>query len=268
MSHTRQTRPAAVAGSFYPASAHALDRMVAEFLSKARIGHGAQPKAIIAPHAGYVYSGPIAGSAFRPWVEEAETIRRIVLIGPTHYVYFEGLALPSDTKFATPFGEVEVDLDAVKKLDELPQVRVFDPAHAQEHSLEVELPFLQRALKDFQIVPLVAGEASDEEIGEVLDRLWGGPETRIVVSSDLSHFHAYEAAKRLDRTTADHIEANTGGKLTGNHACGYRAIRGFLQAAKSRELKAETTDLRNSGDTAGSRDRVVGYGAFLFGAEG
>jgi len=259
-------RPAAVAGRFYPFSAHALDRMVDEFLSEAKTGGTRTPKAVIAPHAGYIFSGPIAGSSFHPWLEESGKISRIVLIGPSHYVYFDGLALPSAMKFATPFGDVVVDTDAVKQLRELPQVKVFDPAHEQEHCLEVELPFLQRTLQDFQIVPLVVGEASDEEVREVLDLLWGGPETRIVVSSDLSHFHGYEAARRLDRATADHIEAGHGGQLTGNHACGYRAIRGFLLAAAARGLAVETTDLRNSGDTAGPRDHVVGYGAFLFGA--
>lgn len=267
MKAASQTRPAAVAGRFYPSSAHALDRMVDAFLSEAQLGRSAKPKAIIAPHAGYIFSGPIAGSAFRPWVDEADAIKRIVLIGPSHYVYFEGLALPNHTQFATPFGDVPVDGEAVKKLRELPQVQVFDPAHAQEHALEVELPFLQRTLNDFRIVPLVVGEASDEEICEVLDLLWGGPETRIVVSSDLSHFHGYEAARRLDRTTADHIEAGHRDPLTGNHACGYRAVRGFLKAAKAKELAAETVDLRNSGDTAGPSDRVVGYGAFLFGGK-
>jgi AmmeMemoRadiSam system protein B len=238
------------------------------FLSEAKTGGTRTPKAVIAPHAGYIFSGPIAGSSFHPWLEEAAKITRIVLIGPSHYVYFDGIALPSATKFATPFGDVAVDMDAGKQLRELPQLQVFDPAHEQEHCLEVELPFLQRTLKDFQIVPLVVGEASDDEIREVIDLLWGGPETRIVISSDLSHYHSYDAARRLDRTTADNIEAQLPDKLTGNHACGYRPIRGFLRAAEAHGLCAETTDLRNSGDTAGPRDRVVGYGAFLFSSRG
>lgn len=242
--------------------------MVDEFLSEAKTGGTRTPKAVIAPHAGYIFSGPIAGSSFHPWLEEAAKITRIVLIGPSHYVYFDGLALPSATKFATPFGDVAVDMDAMKQLRELPQVRVFDPAHEQEHCLEVELPFLQHTLEDFQIVPLVVGEASDDEIREVIDLLWGGPETRIVISSDLSHYHGYDAARRLDRTTADNIEAHLPDRLTGNHACGYRPIRGFLRAAEAHGLCAETTDLRNSGDTAGPRDRVVGYGAFLFSSRG
>ncbi len=261
-----QTRPAALAGSFYPASAHALDRMVDEFLSEARPGRTDDPQAVIAPHAGYMYSGPIAGSSFRSWVQASAKISRIILIGPSHYVYFDGLALPSHAQFTTPFGDVPVDMEAVKKLCELPQVQVFDPAHEQEHCLEVELPFLQRTLRDFQIVPLVVGETSDEEICEVLDLLWGGTETRFVISSDLSHYHGYEAARRLDRATADHIMAKRGSQLSGNHACGYRAIRGLLTAAEAHGLTAEAVDLRNSGDTAGPRDRVVGYGAFLFGS--
>lgn len=261
-----QTRPAAVAGQFYPASAHALDRMVDQYLADAVSNRTTDPKAVIAPHAGYIYSGPIAGSAFRPWVEVADSIKRVILIGPSHYVSFDGLALPGAAQFATPFGDVPVDMDAVRSLRELPQVQVFDPAHEQEHALEVELPFLQRALKAFQIVPLVVGEAGDDEVSEVLERLWGGPETRIVISSDLSHYLGYEAARRMDRTTAEHIETRQPGPLTGKHACGYRAIRGFLRAAERRGLAAETADLRNSGDTAGPRDRVVGYGAFLFAA--
>lgn len=264
MSTAHQTRPAAVAGQFYPASPSALGQIVEMFLAKAKPSAGKSPKAVIAPHAGLIYSGPIAGSAFRPWADNGN-VRRVVLLGPSHYVCFEGLALASAVKFRTPLGDVAVDLDAVRALRALPQVQVFDPAHEEEHCLEVELPFLQRTLGDFQIVPLVVGEAGDEEIREVIDQLWGGPETRFVISSDLSHYHAYDAARRLDRATAEHIETTQGERLTGNEACGYRPIRGFLQAARARGLHVETADLRNSGDTAGPRDRVVGYGAFLFG---
>jgi len=259
-----ETRPAAVAGRFYPAGASALGRMVESFLSEATGGGGAFPKALIAPHAGYVYSGPIAGSAFRPWVN-AEGIRRVVLLGPSHYVDFRGLALADASRFRTPLGDVPVDREAGERLRELPQVCVFGLAHAEEHCLEVELPFLQRTLKNFQIVPLVVGEADDEEICEVLEQLWGGPETGLVISSDLSHYHPYEVARRLDRATAENIELGRAEKLTGQEACGYRPIRGLLRAARARGLEARTVDLRNSGDTAGPRDRVVGYGAFWFG---
>ncbi|MEJ5237597.1 MAG: AmmeMemoRadiSam system protein B [Limisphaera sp.] len=259
-----QTRPPAVAGLFYPDEARELGRCVEAFLQEGRPARATDPKAVIAPHAGYIYSGPVAGTAFRPWGQLGQAVERVVLVGPSHHVWFEGLALPSATSFQTPLGRVPVDSDAVARIADLPQVRVFDPAHAAEHCLEVELPFLQVLLGRFAIVPLVVGEATDEEVREVLDRLWGGPETRIVISSDLSHYHPYETARRIDRMTAGAIEAGRADPLTVQHACGFRAIRGLLRAAAARGLVAETADLRNSGDTAGPRDRVVGYGAFLF----
>lgn len=259
-----QTRPPAVAGLFYPDEARELGRCVEAFLQEGRPARTTDPKAVIAPHAGYVYSGPVAGTAFRPWMGTERGVERVVLVGPSHHVWFEGLALPSATSFRTPLGRVPVDQEAVARITDLPQVRVFDPAHAAEHCLEVELPFLQVLLGRFAIVPLVVGEATDEEVREVLDQLWGGPETRIVISSDLSHYHPYEMARQIDRATAGAIEAGRADPLTVQHACGFRAIRGLLRAAAARGLVAETADLRNSGDTAGPRDRVVGYGAFLF----
>ena len=258
------TRPAAQAGRFYPASPPSLARLVERFTSEARPGRSLSPKAVIAPHAGYTYSGPIAGSAFAPWLPDADRIRRVVLLGPSHWVSFPGLALPDVSALATPLGEVPVDLDAVRSLAAHPQVRVFSSAHEREHCLEVELPFLQVLLRDFAILPLVVGSASDEEVREVVDALWGGDETRFVISSDLSHYLGYDAARRLDRTTAGAIEESRPDVLTGDHACGYRPVRGFLAAAAGHGLTAETVDLRNSGDTAGPRDEVVGYGAFLF----
>jgi AmmeMemoRadiSam system protein B len=259
-----RTRPAAVAGLFYPDEARELGRSVETYLAKGRPARAKDPKAIIAPHAGYIYSGPVAGTAFRAWLDAKPAVERVVLVGPSHHVWFEGLALPSASAFETPLGRVAVDREAVSGITDLPQVHVFDPAHAAEHCLEVELPFLQVLLGRFAIVPLVVGEATDEQVEEVLDRLWGGPETRIVISSDLSHYHPYEVARRIDRSTAGAIEAGEVELLTAQHACGFRAIRGLLRAAGARGLMAETADLRNSGDTAGPRDRVVGYGAFLF----
>jgi AmmeMemoRadiSam system protein B len=260
----QQSRPPAVAGMFYPDNAHELARWVERFVEEGRPGRASDPKAIIAPHAGYIYSGPVAGSAFRPWAGAGGRIERVVLIGPSHHVWFEGIALPQAGEFVTPLGRVPVDREAVERIVDLPQVRLFDAAHAAEHCLEVELPFLQVLLGRFAIVPLVVGEASDAQVAEVLDRLWGGPETRIVVSSDLSHYHPYELARRLDRATAGAIEAGRAEVLTPQHACGFRAIRGLLRTGGARELGVETVDLRNSGDTAGPRDRVVGYGAFQF----
>jgi AmmeMemoRadiSam system protein B len=255
-------RPPAVAGMFYPGEPEELKSTVEGFLREAA-SDGRSPKAVIAPHAGYVYSGPIAGSAFSALAAAAESIRRVILIGPAHYVPIRGLALPGHSRFATPLGEVRIEPEGAQAALRLPQVRVVPEAHAREHSLEVELPFLQSLLGDFDLVPLVAGEAGGDEVAEVLERLWGGPETLIVISSDLSHYLPYAAAQRVDRETADEILA-LGGPLHSRQACGAVPINGLLEAARRRDLVPELLDLRNSGDTAGDPSRVVGYGAFAF----
>lgn len=261
------TRPAVHAGRFYPASASSLRRMVEQLAAEGQSGSQRSPKAVIAPHAGYSYSGPIAGSAFASWRSVAAVVRRVVVLGPSHWVDFPGLALPAATALSTPLGEVRLDQDAVVALSGLPQVRVFDAAYEREHSLEVELPFLQVMLSaGFVVTPLVVGRATDAEIQEVVERLWGGEETRFVLSSDLSHYLEYSAACRTDRETAEIITTLDLASLTALRACGYRPVRGFLGAAANRGLRGEVVDLRNSGDTAGSRDEVVGYGAFHFGA--
>ncbi len=232
--------------------------------AKPPVGAGSNLKALIAPHAGYIYSGPIAATAFR-LLEGKKDIQRVVLLGPSHYVGFQGLALPQAGGFETPLGSVPVDRSAFALLEELPHVRIFDRAHEPEHCLEVELPFLQRCLPGVQIVPLLVGEAEDEEVAGALDLLWGGPETLLVISSDLSHFLDYHAAQERDRQTADAIEQLEPERVGPNDACGSRAIRGLLWAAGRRGLRARLLDLRNSGDTAGPTHRVVGYGAFAFG---
>ncbi len=257
-------RRPAVAGTFYPDDPRELTSMVEGFLREGTPPDGRRaPKAIIAPHAGYVYSGPIAGSAFRAITANAETIERVVLIGPAHFVPIRGMALPGDPWFATPLGEVKVEPEGAQASIRLPQVRVIPEAHAREHSLEVEVPFLQTLLGEFVLVPLVAGAATGEEVAEVLERLWGGPETLIVISSDLSHYLRYEAAQRADRETADRILALEG-PLEPQQACGAVPINGLLEAARRRDLIPELLDLRNSADTAGDPSRVVGYGAFAF----
>jgi AmmeMemoRadiSam system protein B len=257
-------RPAAVAGAFYPGSPSRLREQVEELLREAPTPSAPAPKAIIAPHAGYVYSGPIAASAFRAVASAAGTIERVVLLGPAHFVSIHGLALPDANHFETPLGEVPVDPEGARESLRLPQVRVQPAAHAQEHSLEVEIPFLQVVLGEgFEIVPLVVGDASGEEVAEVLERLWGGPETLIVISSDLSHYLPYEQARTVDAATAERILA-LDGPLEGRQACGAHPINGLLVAARRKGLAPELLDLRNSGDTAGDRDRVVGYGAFSF----
>jgi hypothetical protein len=240
-----------------------LRAQVDELLQAAQAPAGPVPKALIAPHAGYLYSGPVAASAFVQLPPTAG-IRRVVLLGPSHFVPFEGLALGPWTAFATPLGAVPVDAAAVEQIRALPQVRVLAAAHAREHGLEVELPFLQHRLEGFSLVPLVVGHATDQEVGEVIDLLWGGPETVFLISSDLSHYYDYHTAQELDRDTARAIEGFRAEDLGANRACGRIPIRGLLRAARKRGLQAETLDLRNSGDTAGPRDRVVGYGAFAF----
>jgi MEMO1 family protein len=257
-------RRAAVAGRFYPADPVELRRTIEGLLAGVPPASGPTPKAIIAPHAGYLYSGPIAASAYAQFKPGRETIKRVVLLGPSHYVAVAGLAAPSVECFATPLGLVPIDTEAVRKLGSLPQVIVLDEAHAVEHSLEAQLPFLQVVLGDFKAVPLAVGETSMEEIEEVLETLWGGPETRFVISSDLSHYLDFEAARELDRATADAIEALKPEEIGDDQACGRVPIRGFLRVARRHGLRARAVDLRSSGDTAGPRDRVVGYGAFVF----
>ncbi|MHB8534961.1 MAG: AmmeMemoRadiSam system protein B [Sulfuricaulis sp.] len=256
-------RNPAVAGMFYPIDARELHALIDACLGTAR-GSGAVPKAIIAPHAGYVYSGPIAASAYARLKPGRGRITRVILLGPTHRVGFRGLALSSADYFVTPFGQIPVDREAVEKIARLPQVRVMDAAHAQEHSIEVHLPFLQEVLGEFSLVPLVVGDAAPGEVAEVLELLWGGPETLIVISSDLSHYHDYRSAQKLDRATSQAIEEFRIEDIQYDHACGRNPVNGLLQVARRLGLKATTVDLRNSGDTAGSHDRVVGYGAYVF----
>ena len=256
-------RNPAVAGLFYPDDPRELRAMVADFLGAVPAA-GTVPKAIIAPHAGYIYSGPVAASAYARLKPARGHITRVVLLGPAHRVGFHGLALPSADYFMTPLGRIAVDQEAVKKISLLPHVRVMDAAHAQEHSLEVHLPFLQEALGEFSLVPLVVGDAAPAEVGEVLERLWGGPETLIVISSDLSHYHDYATAQKRDRTTSRAIETLRYEDIGYEDACGRNPVNGLLHIARRHGLKAKTIDLRNSGDTAGSHDQVVGYGAYIF----
>jgi AmmeMemoRadiSam system protein B len=254
-----------VAGSFYPADPGALRATVDELLASARPCEAPlAPKALIVPHAGYAFSGPVAATGYRTLLPARETIRRVVLMGPAHRVAVAGLAASSAEAFGTPLGLVPVDSAAVESVRSLPQVELCDEAHAAEHSLEVQLPFLQCVLKDFAIVPFAVGNVLPGEAEEVFDRLWGGPETLIVVSSDLSHFHDSDTARRLDRVTARAIEELDPLSLDAEHACGFAAITGLLLAARRGGLRADLLDLRSSGDIAGPRDRVVGYGAFAF----
>src|SRR5215472_8294404 len=251
---------------FYPDGRSALDGTVRAYLTRAARdidAKAALPKALIVPHAGYVYSGAIAASAYARIAKARTTFRRVVLLGPVHRVPIRGLALPVAQAFATPLGTVEIDATAAADALALAQVRTSEAAHALEHALEVQLPFLQVALEDFRIVPFAVGDASAAEVAAVIDRLWGGPETLIVVSSDLSHYHPYSEACAIDRRTTSDILA-LASSLDHEQACGATPINGFALCAKRRGLAVELLDLRNSGDTAGDKSRVVGYAAFAF----
>ena len=261
---TAAMRLPAVAGQFYPENPEELRTMVDGFLVAAKAVSDKIPKAIIAPHAGYPYSGPIAGSAYACLARGRDRFRRVVLLGPSHFVALPGLAASSASVFQSPLGPIPVDEEALARVRALPQVTTLDAAHQREHSLEVHLPFLQIALGEFKLVPLVVGKAASDEVAAVLDELWGGRETCIVVSSDLSHYHDYRTAQQMDRETARAIESLNWQTLGSDQACGCQPIRGLLHVAKTRGLRCRTVDLRNSGDTAGDRDRVVGYGAFAF----
>ncbi len=261
-------RPPAVAGMFYASAASTLADDIATMLATARLevpsgGALKSPKALIVPHAGYMYSGSTAALAYARLFAFKNIVRRVVLLGPVHRVPVRGLALPGAAFFATPLGRIEIDPAAVAALRTLPQVVVSPEAHAQEHSLEVQLPFLQTVLEDFKLIPLAVGDATPAEVAQVLDVLWDGPETLIVVSSDLSHFLPYAAAQALDRQTAQKI-SSLDGSLTHDQACGGTPVNGLLLAAHRHHLRAQMLGLCNSGDTAGDKQRVVGYGAFSF----
>ncbi|MEW6314356.1 MAG: AmmeMemoRadiSam system protein B [Pseudomonadota bacterium] len=256
-------RQPAVAGTFYPAAAQALAHTISGLLAGTETNPDAVPKAIIAPHAGYMYSGMTAAHAYARLKPARERITRVVLLGPVHRVPIRGLALPSVDSFATPLGTIPLDRAAMAEIARLPQVQVNDAAHALEHSLEVHLPFLQNVLQHFTLVPLAVGDATPQEVAEVIDALWGGPETLIVVSSDLSHFLPYPLAQRIDEQTAQAI-LHLHGNITHEQACGGTPVNGLMLAARRHHLKPKLLDLRNSGDTAGDKARVVGYAAFAF----
>jgi hypothetical protein len=257
-------RPAAVAGLFYPDDRIVLAQTVESLLAGGEAGAAPlTPKAVIVPHAGYVYSGPIAATAYARLAHLKDPVRRVVLLGPAHRVFLRGLALPEAERFVTPLGEVRLDIEAMQRVAVLPQVIRSDAAHQMEHSLEVQLPFLQRVLGDFSLVPIAVGQAAAEDVAEVLEALWGGDETLIVISSDLSHFLPAPLARETDRASADTILALKP-QLSHEQACGATPINGLLLAARRHGLRPLELDLRNSSDTAGDPERVVGYGAFAF----
>ncbi len=256
-------RPPAVAGTFYPGDAGELQRSVRHYLDAAATPAATpSPKAIVVPHAGYVYSGALAAAAFARI--DTDAITRVVLLGPCHRVALNGLALSSAASFHTPLGDIELDTQLAAQITGLPQMQVFDATHEQEHSLEVQLPFLQVLLDEFTLLPLVVGQAAPDAVAEVLDRVWGGPETLIVISTDLTHFLDYHSAQTVDAATCKAVENLDSESIGDDQACGRMPLKGLLTLAKNRGMAVETIGLCNSGDTAGTKDRVVGYGAWAF----
>jgi MEMO1 family protein len=257
-----KVRPAAVAGAFYPADPERLRTEVEQLMAAVPRYRGPAPKALIAPHAGYIYSGPVAAHAFATLGDNPPDVARVVVIGPAHYVAVDGIAFPRADAFETPLGRVPVDREALATIGNLSGVTAADAPHAPEHALEVELPFLQTVLGPFSLVPLLVGDATPDEVAQVLAPLWDG--ALIVVSSDLSHYLDYDTATRRDAMTAAAIERHDWAAIGPSDACGFLAVAGLLRHAERRGLKAQRLALCNSGDTAGPRDRVVGYGAWAF----
>ena len=260
------TRPPAVAGLFYPDDKNQLQSMLQALLDNDHASplNGEQVKkikAIIVPHAGYIYSGGVAASAYRLLEARGHTIKRVVILGPSHRVPLRGMALPSVTNFTTPLGDIPLDTNSLQQLLSLNTVQTLDDAHAFEHSLEVQLPFLQMLLKDFVLIPIVVGQCDVNAVKAALKIVWGKEETLIIISSDLSHFHHYHSACQIDRNTSDLI-VNKDWHLQGEQACGCYPLNGLLKLAQEISLSVCPLDLRNSGDTAGDKDRVVGYGAY------
>jgi len=262
-----QIREPAVAGLFYPADKQLLKDDIQQYLNQVPVGLKTSTnavKVIVVPHAGYVYSGPIAASAYKQIIPIRDKINRVVLLGPSHRVAFNGLAVPESNIFNTPLGDIQIDHEGIQRLTDLPQVIASDQAHREEHSLEVQLPFLQEILSEFSLIPLVVGEANRYEVAEVINRLWGDEHTLIIISTDLSHYHNYNEAKRLDRLTSDAIQNLKPDLIGYEDACGRNGLKGMMTVAEEKNLSVDILDLRNSGDTAGDKNRVVGYGAYAF----
>lgn len=270
MSHNKTSnniRPPAIAGTFYPSNPEELRATVEYFLGKADKIFGSAhnvPKAIIVPHAGYIYSGLTAAAAYNRLHLGRETIKRVIILGPCHRIGINGIALPSTETFQTPLGNIPLDKDAIARIKDLEYVKIFNETHEEDHSIEVHLPFLQKVLAEFKLLPLIVGDTETKKVAKVLEILWGGPETLIIISSDLSHYLNYNEAKILDSQTSNAIEQMDLHALSHDQACGRHSIKGLLMLAKSKGLSVTKADIRNSGDTAGNKDRVVGYGSWYF----
>lgn len=261
-----QTRAAAVAGTFYPLDENTLKSDIQRYLKLAG-ENGTEivtPKALVVPHAGYIFSGPIAASAYRHLIPLKQQIKRVVLLGPAHRTPFNGLALPEADTFSTPLGDIPIDHQGVQALANFDQVITSEQIHRNEHSLEVQLPFLQEVLDDFTLIPLVVGDANADEVAEVIKQLWGDEHTLIIISTDLSHYHKYNEAQQLDSSTSNAIINLKPELIDFEDACGRNGLKGLLTVATEKKLSVDLLDIRNSGDTAGDKERVVGYGAYAF----
>lgn len=257
----QEIRPAAHAGTLYPADCDFLGKVVDNYIGRGEWEADQWPKAIIAPHGGYVYSGAVAGSAYGGW--RNASVQRVVIIGPSHSFEFPGVALPDTSVFLTPLGELQVDREVAGQLERFSFVRRFEAAHYPEHSIEVQLPFIQRLFGDVAIVPLVTGRVDSRQVSTIIDSIWGGPETVFVISSDLSQFQSLESVKKFDKNTAVAIEEFRYPVITVDQACGFRAIRALLQVAIKREMRSQLKELRHSGEV-GSGGEVTGFGGFQF----
>ena len=258
----KHTRPPAVAGSFYPGNQSDLASTIDELVAHSESQFSQPAKAFIVPHAGYQYSGSTAAEVYSLIEKQKKKVNRVVLLGPCHRVWTQGIAIPSCDSFSTPLGEIPLDKKTLAELSHLPQVDVYDAPHEQEHSLEVQLPFLQRVLDDFSLIPLAVGDATPSEVAKVLTDLWELPNTIFLISSDLSHFLTYEVAQNVDQHTTQRILAKDYMSLDHKMACGCTPIQGLLQVAKEKSLNITLLKQCNSGDTAGDKSRVVGYAAY------
>ncbi len=257
-----RVRAAAVAGMFYPAEHRVLQQVINQYLHQAEYESHGPVKALVVPHAGYIYSGPVAATAYKQLLPYKNEIKKVVVFGPSHRVAFHGLAVPEADIFTTPLGDIRVDAFMLNKVADLPQVIISDQPHAQEHSVEVQLPFLQQVLDDFTLLPIVVGEADAADVAEVIEHLWND-ETLFVISTDLSHYHAYQDARQRDASTSEAIEQLKPEMIGYEDACGRNGLNGMLAFARQHHLQVDLLDLRNSGDTAGDKSRVVGYGAYV-----
>lgn len=256
------SRQTAVAGTFYPANPKELETQVSKLLSDSQKEFLKCPKALIAPHAGYIYSGPIAANAYHGISKFKDQIKQVVIFGPSHHMAFEGIAATHAPSYQTPLGEIKIVQALAQKLKPFKQIGFYDPAHLKEHSIEVHLPFLIKVLDHFEFVPLVVGQSQPEYVAEVMGAFWNLPGTLIIVSTDLSHYHTYDEAKNRDLKTSDQIENLDYTQISPDQACGARPLNGLLKLIKDKSATIERLDLRNSGDTAGPRDQVVGYAAY------